>query len=51
MKKFMLGALLIRIASAANVGSGADKSIELTDQDYIAQWDISSVSIHHGNRR
>ncbi|KMW73875.1 hypothetical protein TI10_06510 [Photorhabdus luminescens subsp. luminescens] len=44
MKKFMFGALFLGIASAANAGSGADKSIELTDQDYIAQWDISSAS-------
>ncbi|MCA6219676.1 hypothetical protein [Photorhabdus antumapuensis] len=40
----MLGALLFGIASAANAGSGADKSIELTDQECMAQWNMSSAS-------
>ncbi|MFD0708972.1 hypothetical protein [Photorhabdus akhurstii] len=44
MKKFMLGVLLLGIASAANAGSGADKPIELTDQECIAQWYMSSAS-------
>ncbi|CAQ83119.1 hypothetical protein [Photorhabdus asymbiotica] len=44
MKKCMLGALLLGIAFAANAGSGADKSIELTDQECIAKWDMSSAS-------
>ncbi|MFD0708973.1 hypothetical protein [Photorhabdus akhurstii] len=44
MKKFMLGALLLGIASAANAGSGADKPIELTDQECMAQWNMSRAS-------
>ncbi len=44
MKKFILVALLLGIASATNAGSGADKSIELTDQECIAKWYMSSAS-------
>ncbi|MBS9422185.1 hypothetical protein [Photorhabdus caribbeanensis] len=44
MKKFMLGALLLGIVSAANAGSGADKSIELTNQGCIVQWNLSRAS-------
>ncbi|TNH45341.1 hypothetical protein [Photorhabdus luminescens] len=48
MKKFMLVALLLGFASAANAGSGDDKSIvptvPITTQDCIAKWNVSSAA-------
>ncbi|MCW7547960.1 hypothetical protein OO184_08420 [Photorhabdus sp. APURE] len=39
----MLGTVLLGIASVANAGSGDDKSIELTDQECMAQSNMSSA--------
>ncbi|KGM28560.1 hypothetical protein CE143_18920 [Photorhabdus luminescens] len=48
MKKFILVALLLGFASAANASSGDDKSapptIPITTQDCIAKWNVSSAA-------